>query len=95
MENEFVDVVHDQKIVLLHHQPMHNFRLEMAYSDEADKTRLTWRIWFESAEEVEKVRPFLNQANEQNFDRLEAQLVALGYCSSVQDSPRRSTATRF
>src|SRR5436853_7613321 len=41
MENEFVDVVHDQKIVLLHHQPMHNFRLEMSYSDEAEKTRLT------------------------------------------------------
>jgi uncharacterized protein YndB with AHSA1/START domain len=77
MFNEFVEIVHDQKIVLQHHQPTHNFRLEMAYFDEADKTRLTWRIWFESSEEAEKVRPFLTHANEQNFDRLEAQLVAL------------------
>ena len=75
--NEFVEFVNDERIVLQHHQPGHNFRLAMTYSDEAGKTRLTWRIWFESAEEAERVRPFLNKANEQNFDRLEAQLVAL------------------
>jgi uncharacterized protein YndB with AHSA1/START domain len=77
MENEFVEVVQDEKIVLLHHQPMHNFRLEMTYADETENTRLTWRLWFESTDEVANVRPFINQANEQNFDRLEAQLVAL------------------
>jgi uncharacterized protein YndB with AHSA1/START domain len=77
MLNEFVEVEHERKIVLQHRQAGHNFRLEMTYADEADKTRLTWRIWFESAEEAERVRPFLNRANEQNFDRLEAQLTAL------------------
>jgi uncharacterized protein YndB with AHSA1/START domain len=77
MVNEFVEIVHEQKIVLQHHQPGHNFRLEMLYAAEADQTRLTWHIWFESAAEAERVRPFLNQANEQNFDRLAAQLAAL------------------
>src|SRR4051794_22679461 len=50
MFNEFTEVVHEERIVLQHHQPTHNFRLEMAYSDEAGNTRLTWRIWFESPE---------------------------------------------
>jgi uncharacterized protein YndB with AHSA1/START domain len=74
MFNEFTEVVHEERIVLQHHQSTHNFRLEMAYSDVVDNTRLTWRIWFESPEEAEMVRPFLNHLNEQNFDRLEAQL---------------------
>lgn len=78
MENEFVTIVPDEHIELLHHQSGHNFRLEMSYEDEAENTRLTWRIWFESGDEAERVRPFLTQANEQNFDRLEAQIVGAG-----------------
>ena len=62
---------------MLHHQEGHNFRLEMTYADEGGKTRLTWRIWFESAEEAERVRPYMAAANEQNFDRLAAQLATL------------------
>ena len=48
----------------------------MVYADEGGQTRLTWRIWFESAEEAARLRPYLDQANQQNFDRLEAQLAA-------------------
>jgi uncharacterized protein YndB with AHSA1/START domain len=77
MENEFVTILPDEQIELLHHQPAHNFRLDMSYADEAGNTRLTWRIWFESAGEAERVRPFLNQANEENYDRLETQIDAL------------------
>jgi uncharacterized protein YndB with AHSA1/START domain len=77
MVNEFVEIVAGEKIVLQHHQAGHNFRLEMAYADEGPQTRLTWRLWFESSEEAERVRTMLNQANEQNFDRLQAQLAAL------------------
>ena len=77
MLNEFVEIVPDERIVLLHHQEGHNFRLEMTYADEDEKTRLTWRIWFESAEEAERVRPYMAAANEQNFDRLAAQLATL------------------
>jgi uncharacterized protein YndB with AHSA1/START domain len=77
MVNEFVEVVADERVVLLHHQAGHNFRLEMTYANEGDDTRLTWRIWFESAEEAARVRPYLNVANEQNFDRLQAQLAGV------------------
>jgi len=74
MVNEFVEIVPDEKIVLQHHQPGHDFRLAMTYGDEDGMTRVTWRIWFDSPEEAARVRPFLTQANEQNFDRLAAEL---------------------
>ena len=93
MLNEFVDVRDDERIVLQHHQPGHDFRLEMSYADEAAQTRLSWRFWFESADEAERVRPFLDALNEQNFDRLEAQLMKLRQptpASEVSSSIARS-----
>jgi uncharacterized protein YndB with AHSA1/START domain len=77
MLNEFVEVVPDERIVLRHHQDGHDFRLEMTYADEDGTTRLTWRIWFDSHDEAERVRAFVEPANEQNFDRLAAQLASL------------------
>ena len=76
MVNEFLDIVPGRKIVLQHHQPNHDFRLQMDYTNEDRKTRLTWRMWFDSADEAERVRPYVNQANEQNCDRLAAQLTS-------------------
>ena len=38
---------------------------------DADRTRLRWRMRFASAAEPARVREFVQQANEQNFDRLE------------------------
>src|SRR4051812_2596696 len=65
MVNEFATVVPGEAIVLLHHQPGHDFRLEMTYEDAGspERSRLTWRIWFDSPEEAERVRPFLTAAN--------------------------------
>lgn len=48
----------------------------LAFPREAGGTRLTWRMRFERAEEAERVRGPLLEANEQNFDRLEALLGA-------------------
>jgi hypothetical protein len=46
----------------------------MIFTEEQGGTRLTWRMQFESAEEVDKLGDFLKSANEENFDRLEALL---------------------
>ncbi len=43
------------------------------------RTRLRWRMRFEDVAEAARVRTFVAEANEQNFDRLEA---ALGLPSS-------------
>lgn len=73
--SEFVAVEPPSRIVFHHLQPMHGFRMEMVYEDAgAGRTRLTWRMILERNAEHEKLQGFLAQANEQNFDRLEAEL---------------------
>ena len=76
-ESEFVEVVPPERIVLVHLRPMHRFVLTMTFADEAGQTRLTWHMLFDSAEEVERIRPYVPAANEQNFDRLQEQLAAM------------------
>lgn len=78
-----VELVEPERIVLDHVKPMHRFLLTMTLDDEPAAesgiagTRLTWRMEFDSAAEVERIRPYVPAANEQNFDRLEAQLAAM------------------
>ena len=45
--------------------------------EENGKTRLAWRMLFESASECSKVRDVIPRANEENFDRLEAHLAKM------------------
>lgn len=75
--SDFIEVVSPERIVLEHLRPMHRFQMTMTFADEAGKTRLTWRMEFESVAELERVRAFIPGANEQNFDRLQAQLAAM------------------
>jgi len=41
---------------------------------ESDKTRVVFRQVFETAEECNKIRPFVEDKNEENMDKLEAEL---------------------
>lgn len=63
-----------ERIVLRHLETVHEFRLTMSLARENNHTRLTWRMTFDSAEEFEKVRAFVPRCNEENLDRLEAEL---------------------
>jgi uncharacterized protein YndB with AHSA1/START domain len=78
IENRFAEVVPAERIVLQHLKPGHRFLMLMSFADEAGKTRLTWHLRFESAEEAEQARGPISAANEQNFERLQAQLDAMG-----------------
>jgi uncharacterized protein YndB with AHSA1/START domain len=80
---DFIEVVSPERIVFQHLEPIHRFQMTMTFAQEAGKTRLTWRMRFESAAELERVRAFIPTANEQNFDRLEAEL---GTCRSREFS---------
>lgn len=71
---EFVEVVRPARIVFQHQKPVHRFRMTMTFTDEAGRTRLTWHMLFDSAEELSQIREFIGAANEQNFDRLAAHL---------------------
>lgn len=72
----FVEVSRPERIVLRHVSGP-QFELTISLSEEADRTRLGWRMRFESAAECERVKKFAVEANEQNFDRLEAQLARM------------------
>jgi uncharacterized protein YndB with AHSA1/START domain len=76
-ESRFVEVAPPLRLVIEHIRPMHRFLLTMTFADEGGKTRLTWRMRFDSAAEVERVRPFVPAANEQNLDRLTVELATM------------------
>ena len=42
-----------------------------------DKTKIIFRMIFDTAEESNKLRPFVVDKNEENFDRLEVELVKM------------------
>lgn len=73
----FLDIQEPSRIVLEHESP-HVFRLTVTMSGEAGKTRIAWRMLFESAAARDEVAQVVVPANEQNLDRLEAELALMG-----------------
>jgi uncharacterized protein YndB with AHSA1/START domain len=75
-EKKFVEVAAPERVVFDHLGPIaHRFQMTLRYDDlGGGKTRVTWRMCFESADEVAKLGKFIAAANEENFDRLEAHL---------------------
>ena len=69
-ESEFVEIVRPERIVIDHLRPMHRFLMTMSFDDVDGQTRLTWRMRFDTTAEVDKLRPWIEPANEENFDRL-------------------------
>jgi len=74
---DFVEVVKPERIVFQHLRPMHRFQMTMTFAERSRTTELTWRMRFESAAENTKLKEFISEANEQNFDRLEAHLAKM------------------
>lgn len=57
-------------------QPL--FDMEVGFEILADaKTRISFRMSFSTAEECEKIRTFAGPKNEENFDRLEKELLTM------------------
>ena len=77
LEKRFVEVDPPRLVVLDHIDPVHGFRMRMEYEPVApERTRLIWTVTFTSDEESERVRDAFLAANEQNLDRLEAEIRA-------------------
>ncbi len=86
------DEVTPERIVLQHLDPEHAFRMSMTLDNENDRTRLTWRMLFDTTEGYEKVCGFVPRCNEENFDRLEAELAAM---KSEIEGPHELSLTRI
>ena len=69
----FVEIAKPERIVFQHVSGPH-FEMTVSLAEDGGKTKLTWRMLFESATECDKVKKFAVDANEQNLDRIEAQL---------------------
>jgi uncharacterized protein YndB with AHSA1/START domain len=73
----FLDVVPPERIVLRHVSGPED-ELTVTLAEEGTGTRLTWRMAFNSAAEREKVAAIAVPSNEENFDRLAAELSRVG-----------------
>jgi uncharacterized protein YndB with AHSA1/START domain len=69
---DFTEVIKPERIAFNHDGPMHRFKMTITFEDISGKTKLHWRMVFERSSENQKLRSFIEEANEQNFDRLEA-----------------------
>lgn len=75
--NDFVELVPNERIVLQHVQEQHDFTLTMCFHElSSGQTFVSWRLRFASEEEARRIRSFVEEGNEQNFDRLAAHLAA-------------------
>lgn len=68
--SEFTQIIENQKIVFIHHEPIHRFEMTLGYETIGDQTKFSYTMVFDN-EEVQKIKSFLLSANEENFDRLE------------------------
>ena len=75
---DFIEVEKPGRIVFQHLDPKHRFTMTMTFDSLAGAggTRLTWRMLFDPNDENERIKGFIVDANEQNFDRLETYLAA-------------------
>ncbi|MGV3661028.1 MAG: SRPBCC family protein [Prosthecobacter sp.] len=73
-ESRFVEIVRPERIVFEHLRPVHWYEMTMLLTEEEAGTRLTWRMRFETADEVMQIGRFITAANQENFDRLESLL---------------------
>jgi uncharacterized protein YndB with AHSA1/START domain len=76
-ESVFLEVVRPERIAFRHLSREHPYDLTITLDQaEGGTTRVTWRMLHPSAEVCARVRPFVVAGNEQNFDRLGADLGA-------------------
>jgi uncharacterized protein YndB with AHSA1/START domain len=72
----FVEIVRPERIVFQHVSGP-AFLVTATFAEQAGKTKVTFQMLFETAAACEKVKGVAVAANEQNFDRLEAELARM------------------
>lgn len=75
-ESVFVDVVEPERVVF-DHVSGHHFQMTVTFNAVGQQTRVDWRQVFDTAEERERIAEFVIPANEQNLDRLTAEVLRI------------------
>lgn len=74
MNHRFGEIAPPGRVVVRHLQPGHDFTLTITLAARGEGTEITWRMDFDDPAEAARLRDFLKNANEENLDRLAAQL---------------------
>lgn len=70
----FIEIAKPARIVY-DHVSGPKFQVTATFDEQDGKTRITFRMLFESSAAYEAIRAYASEANEQNFNRLQAQLI--------------------
>jgi uncharacterized protein YndB with AHSA1/START domain len=68
-ESEFIEIIHDQKVVIRHHSHPH-FTLTVLITSSGQGSTVHWIQEFDNDEVARNVARIVEPANEQNLDRL-------------------------
>ena len=74
-ENVFAEIVEPERVVVEHLSETHHFVLTITLAAQGGKTLVGWRQVFDTAAEKKRVAQFVTPANEQNLDRLAAEVL--------------------
>ena len=75
-ESDFVEIVENERIVFNHIvNPL--FQMVITFVEADGKTKFGFRMIFESEELCNQLKPICIPSNEENFDRLEAELAGM------------------
>ncbi|MDM0115094.1 SRPBCC family protein [Variovorax sp. J22R133] len=72
-ESIFKEVVPQERVVF-EHTLGHHFWMTITFEAQGEKTLVGWRQVFDTAAEVQRIAPIVTEANEQNLDRLAAEV---------------------
>jgi uncharacterized protein YndB with AHSA1/START domain len=73
-ESLFVEVVAPQRVVFEHLSEGHHFLMTITFAAQGNQTLVHWRQVFDTAAHRERIAKFVTEANEQNLDRLAAEV---------------------
>jgi len=76
-ESDFVEIIENERIVF-NHISNPKFQMAITFEEAEGKTKFGFRMIFESEELCNQLKPICLPSNEQNFDRLEAELARMG-----------------
>ena len=73
-ESVFREIVQPERIVIEHLGGFHHFVLTITFASRGSGTEVGWRQVFDTAEHRAHIAPVVQKANEQNLDRLAAEV---------------------
>jgi uncharacterized protein YndB with AHSA1/START domain len=75
-ESVFREIAAPGRIVFEHLGGVHHFWMTITFDTEGERTRVGWRQVFDTAEHRDEIACYVAPANEQNLDRLAAEVAA-------------------